>query len=147
MHLFWKNNYVLTYFCQVYPSPYLVTLTFLKINNAPPPFFWARYGNLHTFPSPTAYPTVANRKVSLLSQFSLSSSPASGRKIAFPSLLPSLLPPPPFPVLFCNRKYIWYHFLSFIFLIAHLCIRTGVLKGCVRGPIIGSGDVLPIINH
>ncbi len=46
---------------------------------SPPPFWKARYGNLHTFPKPTAYPTMDRIKSSLLVQFprALFSSPPS----------------------------------------------------------------------
>lgn len=45
----------------------------------PPPFWKARYGNLQTFPKPTAYPTIERMKSILLDQFPLAlfSSPPS----------------------------------------------------------------------
>lgn len=42
-------------------------------NCSPPPFFCVRYGNLHTLPSPTAYPIRDRRNSALLSQDSRSS--------------------------------------------------------------------------
>lgn len=46
---------------------------FMWRNCSPPPFFWVRYGNLHTLPSPTAYPIRDRRNSALLSQDSRSS--------------------------------------------------------------------------
>ena len=41
------------------------------LSTLPPPFFWHRYGNLHTFPSPTAKPTVASKNSNLFPHDSL----------------------------------------------------------------------------
>lgn len=44
---------------------------------SPPPFFWQRYGNLQTFPKPTAKPTVARMNSALWPQVSRCSLPPS----------------------------------------------------------------------
>ena len=40
------------------------------INHLPPPFFWHKYGNLQTFPKPTARPMDARRNSALFPQVS-----------------------------------------------------------------------------
>lgn len=47
------------------------------ISDLPPPCIWQRYGNRHTFPSPTAYDTHASTNCMGLSQLGLASCPMS----------------------------------------------------------------------
>ena len=60
--------------CMLY---HLMFAIFVQKRHSPPPFWWQRYGNLHTFPKPTLKPTCANTYWNLESHAGRSASFAS----------------------------------------------------------------------
>lgn len=51
----------------------VVIIQWVNLTDLPPPCIWQRYGNRHTFPSPTAYDTHASTNCLGLSQLGLGS--------------------------------------------------------------------------